>query len=239
MRYLQMLVRQGQSERAVAEAREHLTYSYSLHTLAEALLVHGEDDRAFDLACHGLELEPDQGSARLAEWLRDQSRAHDRPELALWAARRALEFHATLENYRALRELAGDDWAALRSQALEAVEQDRSIENQVDVYLYEQMYQRAIEAVDQATWFHRIEPVIEAVQHEFPDWAFDQCRRRAEAIMDAGRARDYGVAADWLRQGRDVLLAADRKPLWDDYLAQLMDEHHRKYKLMPMLRALA
>jgi len=78
-----------------------------------------------------------------------------------------------------------------------------------------------------------------AVKGEYPDWAFTQCRKRAEAIMDAGKSKDYDRAAEWLRRGRDILLAAGKQRDWAGYISLVMDKHQKKYKLMPMLRALA
>jgi uncharacterized Zn finger protein len=100
------------------------------------------------------------------------------------------------------------------------------------------MYKQAIAVVDQTAWFSDIDKVIEAVMAEYPEWAFRQCRKRSEAIMDAGQAKNYRIAAEWLRRGRDILLSAGENDMWDTYLAQVMDKHQRKYKLMPMLREL-
>jgi len=238
MLYLFMLVRLGQSEKAMAEAIEHLGEPAELHALSETLMATGETEKAFALARHGLGLEQENGKPPLAEWLRDQARAHNQPDLALWAAQQALNASGTLANYLALQQLAGDTWEELKPKALETIALSRSVRDRVDVYLHEKMYRQAIEAVDRAGWFYDIDPVIQAVKHEFPDWAFGQCRRRAESIMDAGRAKDYAVAVDWLRKGRDILLAANQHTAWDAFLTDLMDKHQRKYKLMPMLRGL-
>jgi uncharacterized Zn finger protein len=56
--------------------------------------------------------------------------------------------------------------------------------------------------------------------------------------MDAGQAKNYRTAAEWLRRGRDILLSAGEKDRWNTYIDQIMDKHQRKYKLMPMLREL-
>lgn len=117
--------------------------------------------------------------------------------------------------------------------------QGKSAEHRVDIYLHEKQYQQAIAVVDQATWFSNIERVIEAVKADHPRWAFQQCRQRADAIMDAGQAQNYHIAAEWLRRGRDILLAAGEKDMWHVYLEQVMEKHQRKYKLMPMLHALS
>ncbi|MBC8505460.1 MAG: hypothetical protein H8D34_11415, partial [Chloroflexi bacterium] len=44
--------------------------------------------------------------------------------------------------------------------------------------------------------------------------------------------------AEWLQRGREILLSAGKKDMWNAYLDQAMDKHQRKYKLMPMLREL-
>jgi len=242
--YLQMLVKQGRSELAVEEAREFVATPGEAQTVAETLLEYGEVARAFALARRGLDLEKEDpimrahGRTGLAMWLRDQAYLHDQPDLALEAGRRALAGAATLNNYLALQEVAGDRWPEIKPEALQAAAESKTADGAVDIFLHERMYDMAIQIVDQAAWFYNIDKVIEAVKTEYPEWAFTQCCQQAEAIMDAGRAKDYDVAAAWLRRGRDILLAAGGRNAWGAYLADIMEKHHRKYKLMPMLRAL-
>jgi len=238
MPYLHMLVKQGQSSEAMDEAIQYLISPDDIHALVRTLAEHSEIEKAFQLAQHGLTLDETRGKAVLAEWLRDQAEIHQQPDLALEAARRALTESVTLENYQALQRVSGDTWEMLRAEALEITTQGKSAEQQADIYLYEKMYKQAIAVVDQAAWFSNIDKVIEAVKVDYPEWAFRQCRKRAEAIMDAGKAQNYHVAAEWLRRGRDILQSAGKKDMWDVYLDQIMDKHQRKYKLMPMLRKL-
>jgi uncharacterized Zn finger protein len=239
MLFLHMLVKQGQSDKAISEAKQYLRIPENIHALARTLIDNDEIEQAFQLAQHGLTLDETRGKAALAEWLRDQARERGEPDLALDAARRALAENATLENYKALQQISGDEWKVLREKALETTAQGRSADHKVDIYLYEKMYQQAIAVVDQATWFSNINKVIEAVKADYPKWAFRQCQQRAEAIMDAGEAQNYHVAAEWLRRGRDILLSVGEKEKWSVYLAQVMEKHQRKYKLMPMLRELS
>jgi uncharacterized Zn finger protein len=55
--------------------------------------------------------------------------------------------------------------------------------------------------------------VIEAVKANYPKWAFQQCQQRAEAILNAGQAQNYRVAAERLRRGRDILLSVGEKEI--------------------------
>ena len=238
MLYLHMLVKQGQSDQAITEAMQYLVAPEDIHALARTLADHDEIEKALQLAQHGLELEESRGKAGLAAWLRDQADKHQQADLALKAGRRALAENVTLENYQALQRISGDEWNTLREEALQVTVGGKSADHKADIYLYEKLYEQAIAVVDQATWFSDIDKVIEAVRVEYPKWAFRQCQKRAEAIMDAGQAQNYRAAAEWLRRGREILLAAGENDMWETYLDQVMDKHQRKYKLMPMLREL-
>jgi len=239
MLYLHMLVKQGQSDKAISEARQYLHGPEYIHALARTLIDNDEIEQAFQLAQYGLTLDDVRGKAALAEWLRDQAKEHDQPDLASDAAWRAFTENVTLANYQALEEILGDDWETRRAEALEITAQGKSADHKADIYLYEKMYQRTIAVVDQATWFSNIDKVIEAVKADYPKWAFRQCQQRAETIMDAGQSQNYRTAAEWLRRGRDMLLSAGEIEMWTTYLDQIMDNHQRKYKLMPMLRELS
>ena len=238
MLYLNMLVRLGETDKAVGEAMESLTRPEDFLELVRSIAKHDTINKAFSLAQHGLGLKSTHGTAELAVWLRDQALRHRRNDLALWAAQRALAEKVSLQNYRRLQEITGSEWERLKPEALKIVAADISPDNQVDVYLYEKMYPQAIETVGSAGWFYQIDKVIEAVKAQYPEWAFEQCSHRADQIMDAGHAKDYAVAADWLRRGRDILVAAGMHARWDDHLSALMETHQRKYKLMPMLQNL-
>ncbi|MBC7226582.1 MAG: SWIM zinc finger domain-containing protein [Thermoflexales bacterium] len=236
--YLQMLIRLGRSNQAFAEARECLTEPEGIHIVAQALAGHKQIDLALDLAAHGLMLQSARGRAALAEWLRDQAWAHGRTDLALQAAWQAFRDRTRLENYRWLREHLGKEWPSRQAEALQIVASSTDPQGAVDIYLYERMYREAIALADQHPWEVNVDRVIEAVKGEFPDWAFGKCRRRAEEIMDAGKAGEYDVAIRWLRRGRDILLDAGRQTQWDAYLRSLLEKHQRKYKLVPMLKTL-
>lgn len=238
MHYLHMLVRQGRVNEALEEAIENLSEPNSIHELARTIAKYGPIEKAFSLAKHGLALEREGGKAALAKWLRDEAQNHQRTDLALWAAQRALREKANLNNYQELHEIAGEEWENLKPSVLETVAASTNAHGKVNIYLYEKMYSQAIATVENAAWFRNIDQVIEAVKTEYPAWAFEQCSKRADEIMDAGRSNDYAVAVNWLRRGRDILLADSKQDRWDTHLSALMETHQRKYKLMPMLEKL-
>lgn len=238
MSYLYMLIRLNQIDKAVNEAMETLTMPDDFLSVTRKMAEHGFSEQALSLGQHALTLDKRRGKGDLAEWLRDQAQASGRTSLALQAAQCALDEHPNLENYRALQKVAGKQWKQLRSAALDAVARSKSAEDKVAVYLYEKMYPQAMKVVDSTAWYYNITPVIKAVKTEYPEWAFEQCRKRAEGIMDAGRSKDYATAAEWLRLGRDILYAAEMQSPWESYLSHLLEIHRRKYKLVPLLKNL-
>jgi uncharacterized Zn finger protein len=56
--------------------------------------------------------------------------------------------------------------------------------------------------------------------------------------MNAGRSGHYGEAADWLGLAKTAFLASGQAQQWQEYLDALLEQHRRKYKLMPFLREL-
>lgn len=240
MLYLQMLIRRGRSDLAFTEARDGLALPEDILPVARALVEHGEVEKGLALAEHGLTLSAAQGKAALAEWLRDEAQARGQTERALRAAWQALRERINLTNYRWLQEHTGREWPALRAEALKIVQAraEKQPSAAVDIYLYERMHRQAMELADKSPWYVNVDRVIEAVKEEFPAWAFGKCCRAAEEIMDRGKADRYDEAVNWLRRGRDILLAAGRKVEWDAYLRSLLEKHQRKYKLVPMLKRL-
>ena len=56
--------------------------------------------------------------------------------------------------------------------------------------------------------------------------------------MNGGKAEYYSSAASWLAKARTAYRATGREKEWQAYLGELLTQHGRKYKLVPMLKAL-
>ncbi|WP_216595644.1 hypothetical protein [Myxosarcina sp. GI1] len=61
---------------------------------------------------------------------------------------------------------------------------------------------------------------------------------RAESIMDAGKAKYYEDAVEWLKKARNAYIASDRKQEWSEYRAKLENIHARKRKLMGLMASI-
>jgi len=241
--YLKMLVTLGRREAAAAEARTYLTDLGDILAIAQTLIDHGDVEKALDLATHGLTLNaPHRQREGLARWLRDEAARHGRRDLALHAGWIALGAYPLAEHYRWLRTWLHDEWDRHREQALQTVElasaNINNIDEQVEIYLMEQMFDKAMALVEKNPWSSKLGQVIDAVRATHPRWAFEQCYRQAAAIMDRGLASAYINAITWLRQGRDILLVSGQHDVWNTVLNDLIQKHYKKYKLRPMLEQL-
>ncbi len=54
--------------------------------------------------------------------------------------------------------------------------------------------------------------------------------------MDAGSSGSYDTAVSWLKTTCDIYQQHGKQEEWETYLDSLLQTHHRKYKLVPMLR---
>jgi uncharacterized Zn finger protein len=243
--YLKMLVATGRSEKAIERAlSENLPASMALD-LAAALAATGETEPALRVAEHGLkhpgdDFERESDGYLLAVWLRDAAAAHGEVGLARRAAMAAIEFQPGLEAYLRLRDLAGDQWPAERLRLLNKLDPDAYYfrKGLIDIYLHEGMVDRAIEAV-KGQWDPALTAeVADAAAETHPEWVIDESTRRADEIMDAGKADRYHYAAEWVARAKRAYLALGREPEWREFLEERIERHRRKYKLRPMLEAL-
>lgn len=238
IRYLAMLARLGRGAEALERARTYLSSVPEAYALALALWEQGEVERALECAEIGLSLNGPHG--HLAGWLRDRAAEQGQKQRALAAARIAFDEEQSLANFVKVQELAGPDWPAERPRLLDRLRTMKSYYPQgpVEIFLHEGMIDDAIGAVDQGATHSLVERVADAAIASRPGWVIAASRKQAESLMDAGKAQYYGSAARWLARARDAYRAAGREQEWQSYLASLLDRHHRKHSLVPLLRTL-
>jgi len=240
-RYALMLIRLSRAKEALAYGLEHLRTTEDALALARALYEDGESAESLQIAEHGLTLEGFK--ATLVKWLRDQAEAMDRMELALTAAERAFQEEISLANYQRVAELAADQWSEKRLALLDYARKKLSSlqQGRVEVFLSEGLLDDAIAALDTYASHALIEQVVDAAlqaQSQL-DWVIQVSRRQAESIMDRGKSEYYTEAASWLAKARTAYQGMARIGEWQAYLSELLSTHGRKYKLVPLLKALA
>ena len=238
--YVTMLVRLGRVEEAIAYGLKYLATTEEALALAKALYEHGEHEQSLQMAEHGLSLEGRKAS--LAKWLRDQALSMGEKSRALPAAEAAFRDEISLENYQRVAEIAGEQWPERRRELLDYARQAKSSypKGQLDVFLHEGLIEDAIGALDPYASHTLVEQVVDAAlqAQSHLDWVIEACRKQAEYIMDRGKADLYYSAATWLAKARKAYHLLGREGEWQTYLNELLNQHGRKYKLVPMLKAL-
>ncbi|HYB01400.1 MAG TPA: hypothetical protein VED37_14370 [Ktedonobacteraceae bacterium] len=238
--YVTMLVRLGRVEEAISYGRKYLATPDEALTLAKALYEHGEREQSLQIAEHGLRLEGRK--ALLAKWLRDTALLMGEKARALPAAEVAYHDEISLENYQWVAEIAGERWPERRTELLDYTRSKITSypKGHIDVFLHEGLIDDAIAALDPYASHTLVEQVVDAAlqaQSQL-EWVIQACRKQAEYIMDRGKAELYYSAANWLAKARKAYYMQGREKEWQTYLDELLSQHGRKYKLVPMLKAL-
>lgn len=208
----------------------------------------GDIAGALSVAERGLELRLDAAGAprqeleraRLAAWLVDLAAGQGRVDLALRAGADALPVEPELGLYRRLGELAGAGWPALREQLLVALRASKSwrVSGRLDIFLHEGLIDDAIVALGTHPLGTDLARVMDAAIATRPDWVISRATASAEGIMNAGDAKHYDSAIEWLRRARAAYQVAGRTAEWVTYLQQLHTKHARKHKLIALLDTL-
>ncbi|MCB9118024.1 MAG: SWIM zinc finger family protein [Caldilinea sp.] len=236
--YVTRLIELGEIARAVDEAIAYLAMPSEVLATARLLDARGHHAEALQVAAPGLDLTYPYYLEDLARWLAPHALAQGDTALALRAVEIAFRQSHRLDDYQAAERIAGTSWDAVKRGLLDDLRQAGSY-TEVDIYLYEHMLVEAMQSVDRhGDYSADLERVIEAVRGNDPDWCIGHCKRRAERIMNGGDAKRYDDAAAWLRRARTLYAEHDRLAEWQPYLAGLLETHQRKYKLVPLLKAL-
>lgn len=235
-----MLVCMGRVEEAISYGRHYLATTDEALALANALYEHSEVEQGLQKAEHGLTLEGRK--ATLAKWVRDQALLRGEKTSALPAAEVTFRDEISLENYLKVAEVAGEQWPERRKELLNVARQTKSSypKGHIDVFLHEGLIDDAIAALDTYASHTLVEQVVDAAlqaQSQL-EWIIQAYRKQAEYIMDRGKAELYHSAANWLVKARKAYYMQGSEVEWQTYLDELLSQHGRKYKLVPMLKAL-
>ncbi len=108
------------------------------------------------------------------------------------------------------------------------------------MFLHERLIDDAMAALDTYASHTLVEQVVDAAlqSQSYLEWVIQACRKQAEYIMDRGKADLYSSAANWLAKARKAYYMQGSESEWQAYLDELLSQHGRKYKLVPMLKAL-
>lgn len=233
-----MIAKSGDVQGAVSEAKAYLNTPSEVLSLSMILVDQGDEKAALEVAEHGLGLEYEIGKFELARWTRDQANAAGKNELALQAAKVAFANSYDLTDYKIVQDLAGKNWPTIKPNLLKELHNCWSPSKKIDIYLHENMLSEAMQTLGDPEFVsdYDLHRVVEATKEIYPDWGIRIYRQKAERIMDAGNSGMYETAVSWLGIARDIYQQEQRLEEWETYLDNLLETHHRKYKLVPLLR---
>lgn len=238
-RYLQMLAKLGRTEEAIAQAQQQMSSADEALALAQTLREQGELEQALNIATQGLSLGGNH-LYQLAVWTSELAEGIN-PEIALETRLTVFQLHPSLPDYLKLQELAGERWKPLRQKLLtklRGLSDTIHAETKVAIFLQEGLIDAAISTVDQLSSYQSviIHPVMDAAVAHRPEWVIENARRRAESIMDEGKAQYYYHAINWLRRVRAAYHQLGQPQEWQRYRTALLQIHARKRKLVSMLQ---
>ncbi|MBE9038727.1 SWIM zinc finger family protein [aff. Roholtiella sp. LEGE 12411] len=238
--YLTMLGQLGRVEEAMNAAQIQMNSMEEAFALAKTLSEQGALQQALEIAQSGLNL---QGNCQyhLGIWASELAEELGDHEAALLAIQAAFQVKPSFFDYQKIEEFAGENWEIIKTDLLQIV---RSYEGwgtesvKVDIFLYEELIDDAIAIASELSSYssESILRVMNAAIPYNPNWVIANARRRAEKIMNAGKAEYYDEAIEWLKMARAAYLESARKADWLSYRDELMQTHARKRKLMGMLK---
>ncbi|BAZ32224.1 zinc finger SWIM domain-containing protein [Cylindrospermum sp. NIES-4074] len=238
--YLTMLGRLGKIDEAIAAAQTQMTSMEQAFTLAKTLAQQGALTEALEIAQTGLNL-PGRCQYELGFWTGDLAEELGNQEAALLAIRAGFQAKPSLVDYQKIKDLAGENWESIKIDLLKVVRACEiwGLESaKVDIFLFEGLIEDAIAIVTELRSYHGelIHRVMKAAIPHNPHWVIANACRRAESIMDAGKAEYYEEAVNWLKKAQAAYLESGQKVEWLRYRAQLIEIHGRKRKLMGLLK---
>lgn len=247
--YAVMLVKLKRIAEAVKYAAKSFEHPDQSLDLAKALANAGQKDEAIRIAEAGLGLGGDRDDdasvsvVPLADWLREFAGAARKPDLALKAAVAAFRGSLSLEDFNAVKSWAGSRWPEMRDDILVTLRNAEDAPERTEIYLSEGLIDEAVRSVDDDDFkFGAHDEILmrlaEAAHATHSDWVIKLAMTQATGIMEANRAADYALAAQWLEKAALAHEAAGREDEWMACLDDLIERHRRKHKLRPLLQEL-
>ncbi|MEH2199955.1 SWIM zinc finger family protein [Nostoc sp.] len=208
--------------------------------LAKTLSEQGALQQALHIAQSGLNL-PGNCQYELGIWTSDLAVELGNSEAALLAIKAAFQVKPSFVDYERMAELAGENWESVKTDLLRIVRTCSGWGTEsakVDIFLHEGLIDDAIAIANELSSYDSelIHRVMNAAIPHNPSWVIANARRRAEKIMDAGKAEYYYYAVEWLKKARTAYLESGKKADWLSYRQNLMQTHARKRKLMGMFQ---
>jgi uncharacterized Zn finger protein len=178
-----------------------------------------------------------------ATWTSDLAQGLEDNATVLTASIIAFKIRPSFRDYGKIQDYAGEAWLTVKQDLLQTLREqpDWGIrEAQVDIFLHEGLIDDAIKTVERDTYYDSklVHRVMDAAVYYRPDWVINNACRRAEPIIEQGKAGRYDAAVNWLKKVKIAYLQLGQKAEWSAYRSQLEAVHGRKRKLMELFKQL-
>ena len=241
--YLTMLGQLGRIDRAMTVAQTQMTTLAEAKALAETLRSQNQLPQALEIALQGLRLDNNNPYMEFdfATWTSDLAEGMGNTSEALEARIIAFKAKPSYRDYQRIEALAAENWPEVRETLLQYLRtaQTWGLEQaQVDVFLHEGLLDDAISMASGLSSFYSqlVRRVMDTVIDTHSQWVVENARLRAESIMDAGKAKDYNSAVEWLKRVKAAYYALGKEADWSFYYKKLLNQHSRKHKLMGLMK---
>jgi uncharacterized Zn finger protein len=242
--YLTQLANLGRVEEAMDAAETYMDTAEAAYALAKVLREDGYLGEALEIAETGINL-PETGHClyEFASWTCDLAQGLEEIDTALKAGIIAFKTKPSFDDYTKVQELAGENWPTIKPdliQTLREAEDWSAREAKVDIFLHEGMIDDAIATVNRDTYYasDSVARVMDAAVSHRPEWVIEGAKKRAEPIMDQGKADRYDIAVNWLKKAKTAYFHLGQQAEWFAYRSQLETVHGRKRKLMELFKEL-
>lgn len=194
------------------------------------------------IALAGLPL-PGNCRYALGSWTSELAEGLGNQAAALNASILAFKLRPSLSDYQRVAHLAANQWDSIKPDLLKTLRQSQEWDARaakVGIFLHEGLLDDAIGAVQSDSYYRSelVHSVMQAAVSTHPDWVIAVARKRAEPVMEQGKADRYPEAVQWLQQAKAAYIQAGQQAVWITYFNQLQSIHARKRKLMDLFKQL-
>ena len=224
-RYTLKLIELGRMDEAV-KASERLENTSDAFAVAQKLRDVGRLSDAITLAEKGLEMGGYYLS-QLALWLAPLEESQGRTDMALQAYRTAYNESPSIEVYRQIKRLSGENWLKLQPTLLQKVTNNNAV--LVDIHLDEKDWDAAIKVAEQNRWsFQLLEKVADAVIPHRPDWVIRVSLKQSDDLIVQTQSKLYPIAARWLERAKRAYHQKGQETEWQAYIDNLRATYARR-----------
>jgi uncharacterized Zn finger protein len=232
------LMELGRHEEAIKLVEDHLVQPYERLEAVKLLSTQGQDEAAVRLAEDTIKKEFYHG---LVDWLLDQYQQQNNQEARFRILQRKLQERPSVETYQALKQAAQEvnRWEKTRPEIIQLLSKHTA--TLIRVYLFEQEWDAAWKALEDATKDRRAVygidlEVTDATRSTHPRKALEVYLKHARFNIDQRSRENYQQAAHQLASMKEIYSQLGEVAEWERLIASIKTDFKRLPALQDELR---